>query len=80
MDTVDSGVKTKENKKKYNYLDLAIKLKKKKTTMEHEVLPILIGVLGTVPNCWGKRDRRLENQRTSQNHPDHSITQNRPKY
>ena len=43
----DFRVKLKESEKKDKYPDLARELKKKKT-VEHEIIPIVIGVLGTV--------------------------------
>ena len=47
----DHKVKIKENEKRDKYLDLARELKKKKNfwNMKETVIPIIIGVLGTVP-------------------------------
>ena len=45
----DHGVKLKERRKRDKYLDLARELKKKLSNMTMTVIPIVIGVLGTIP-------------------------------
>ena len=37
------------------------------------MIPIVIGVLGTIPKMIGKGTGRLRNQKVSGNHPDYNI-------
>ena len=57
--------KQKESEKRDKYLDFA-REQKKKNSMEHEsdVIPIVIGALGTVNKGWVTETGRLENKRT----------------
>ena len=36
-------------------------------------IPIVIGVIGTVPKGWGKRTERVGNRWTNRYNPDYSI-------
>ena len=74
-DPADGRVKLKESKKKDKYIDLAIEIKKKQKTIEHE------GDCDTNCNCCarnnpqriGKGTEKLGNKRTSGDHLNNSI-------
>ena len=63
----DHRVKSKENRKKDKYLDLARKLKN--WHMKVTAIPIVTGALGTV-------NKGFINKRTSGDHPNYSIIEN----
>ena len=68
----DHRVKLKESKKKDKYLDLVRELKKKLWDMKVTVIPIVIGVLGTVTKGLVQG---LGNKRASGDQPNYSIAE-----
>ena len=64
----DLRVKIKEGERRDMYLDLAKELKKL-WNMKMMLIPIIIGVLGTIP----KGAARVGNRSTSRYHPEYST-------
>ena len=62
-------VKLKESERKGKYLDLVRRLKKL-LNMKVTVIPIVIGVLGTVAKSLVKRTRGFGNKKTSGDNPN----------
>ena len=65
----DQRVKLKECEKRDKYMHRAREMKKKQWNMKVTIIPIVIGVLGTIP----KRTGGLGNKRMSGDNPNYCI-------